>query len=79
MGWSWSPSATPSMVPEAGSVGLRGGDEAGVDEQAVEQDGAGTALAFAAALFGAGESELRAEDVEQAGHGWGLDGVGFGR
>ena len=49
-------------------------DEAGVDEFAVHEDGAGAALAFAAAFLGAGEVEVLAEDVEEALHGRGGDG-----
>ena len=37
------------------AFGLQGGDEAGVDEVAVDEDGAGSAVAFAAAFLGAGE------------------------
>jgi hypothetical protein len=37
------------------AFGLQDGDEAGVDQVAVDQDGAGSALVFAAALFGSGE------------------------
>ena len=36
------------------AFGLQGGDEAGVDEVAVEDDGAGSAFAFSAAFFCAG-------------------------
>jgi hypothetical protein len=43
----------------------------------VHQDGAGAALAFAAAFLGAGEVEVLAEDVEQALHRRGVDGAGF--
>ena len=56
------------------AFGLQGGDEAGVDEFAVHEDGAGAALAFAAAFFCAGEVEVFAEDVEEALHGRGFDG-----
>jgi hypothetical protein len=54
---------------DLGAFGLEDWDEAGVDEFAVHQDGAGAALAFAAAFFRAGEVEVLAEDVEQALHG----------
>jgi hypothetical protein len=50
------------------AVGLQGGDEAGVDEVSVEEDGAGSAFAFSAAFFGAGEAEVFAEDVEETLH-----------
>ena len=64
---------------DLGAFGLQDGDEAGVDEVAVHQDGAGSALAFAAALFGSGEVQVFAEDVEEALHGWGFDGLVRGR
>src|SRR5258705_8511750 len=53
---------------------LQDGDEAGVDQVAVDQDGAGSALAFTAALFGSGEVRVFAEDVEEALHRWGFYG-----
>ena len=59
---------------DLGSFSLQNGDEAGVDQIAVDQDGAGSALAFAAALFGSGEVQVFAEDVEQALHRWSFDG-----
>src|ERR1019366_516741 len=49
---------------------LQDGDEAGVDQLAVHEDGAGAA--FAAAFFRAGEAEVLAEDVEEALQGWGF-------
>ena len=67
--------AMPSMVVMFGAFGLEDGDEAGVDEFAVDEDGAGAAFAFAAAFFGAGEVEVFAEDVEEALHRWGFDGL----
>ena len=60
---------------DGGGVNLEEGDEAGVDEVAVEEDGAGAALAFAAALFGAGEVEVLAENVKETFKGWGGDGA----
>jgi hypothetical protein len=36
------------------ALGLQDWDQAGVDEVSVDDDGAGTALAFSAAFFGAG-------------------------
>ena len=39
---------------DLGAFGLESGDEAGVDEVAVEDDGAGSTFAFAAAFFCAG-------------------------
>ena len=60
---------------DGGAFGLQDGDEAGVDQLAVHQDGAGAALAFAAAFLGAGEVEVLAQDVEQALHrGGDVDG-----
>ena len=56
---------------------LQGGDEAGVDQFSVHEDGAGAALAFAAAFFCAGEVEVFAEDVEEALHGRDFDGLLF--
>lgn len=53
---------------------LKGRDEAGIDEVSVEQDGAGPALAFAAALLGSGETEILAKDVEETLHGRHGDG-----
>ena len=41
------------------------GSDARTTGRAAEQDGAGAALAFAAAVFGAGEAEFIAEDREQ--------------
>src|ERR1700692_1033504 len=57
-----------------GAFCLQDGDEAGVDQVAVDEDGAGSALAFTAALFGSGEVQVFAEDVEEAFHRWGFDG-----
>src|SRR4051812_13745625 len=48
-----------------GAIDLAHGDEAGVDELAIDEDRARAALAFAAALFRAGEAEVFAEHVEQ--------------
>ncbi len=53
-GVEFSLMAMPSMVRDLCAFGLEDGDEAGVDEVAVEEDGAGSAFAFAAAFFGAG-------------------------
>ena len=39
--------------------------EAGIDAPAVDQDGAGAALAAVAALLGAGQVEALAQEVEQ--------------
>src|SRR5262249_9186460 len=47
-------------------VALTGRDQAGVHRLAVELDGAGAALALAAALLGAGQSQILAQHVEQA-------------
>ena len=48
-----------------GAPRLEDGDQAGVDQLTVHEDGAGAAFAFAAAFFGAGEVEVLAEDVEE--------------
>ena len=48
---------------DVGAFGLENGDQAGVDEVSVEEDGAGSAFAFSAAFFGAGEVKVFAEDV----------------
>src|ERR1035441_7500458 len=56
---------------DLGAFRLQDGDEAGVNEFSVHDDGTGAALAFAAALLGAGEAKVLAEDVEQALHGRG--------
>jgi hypothetical protein len=47
---------------------LQDGDEAGVDQITIHQDGAGAALAFAAALLGSGEVKIFAEYVEETLH-----------
>ncbi len=52
-----------------GSVGHDGEGEAGVDAAAVDEDGAGSALAVVAALFAAGELEVFAQGVEERGAG----------
>ncbi len=49
---------------------------AGADAVSFEQDGAGAALAFAAAVFRPGEAEFPAQDAEQAAVAVGVDGVG---
>ena len=50
---------------DGGTLGLGGQNEAGADHAAIERDGAGAAIAGAAALFGAGHSEAVAQDVQQ--------------
>src|SRR5581483_9566029 len=47
---------------------------AGADRLAVEQDGAGAAAAFAAAVLTAGEVQIVAQDAQQAPVGVGFDG-----
>jgi len=61
---------------DLGAFRLQDGDEAGVDELSVHDDGTGAALAFATALLCAGEAKVLAEDVEQALHGRGGEAVG---
>ena len=60
---------------DVGAFGLKDGDKARVDEVSVYQDGAGSALAFAAAFFGSGEMKVFAEDVEETLHRRGFDGL----
>src|SRR5580692_7770831 len=57
-----------------GAFCLQDGYEAGVDQLAIDQDGAGSALTFAAALFGSSEVQVFAKDVEEALHRWSFDG-----
>src|ERR1700739_2937049 len=57
------------------AFGLQNGNQAGVDQIAVHQDGAGSALAFAAAFLGAGEVQIFAEDIEKSLHRRSLDGL----
>ncbi len=45
---------------------LAGQDQAGVDRPAVEDDGAGAALADSAAFLGPGETEVVPEEIQQA-------------
>ena len=47
------------------AVEQRGGQQAGVDRLAVEQDGAGAALALAAAGLGAGQAERLAQQLRR--------------
>jgi hypothetical protein len=50
--------------------------DAGSHTVAVEQDGAGAALAFAAAVFRPGKAEFPAQDAKQAAVAVGGDGLG---
>ena len=50
------------------AVGLQCRDEAGVDELAVQQDGAGATLTFAAAFFCSGKVQVFAEEIEEPLH-----------
>ena len=56
---------------------------AGADGGAVQQDGAGAALAFAAAVFGAGEIEVVAQDAQEGafalGVHWGVAAIDMKR
>jgi len=56
-------------------IGYRG--EAGRNTFPVEKNGAGTALAFAAAVFCAGELEIFTKDIEERAFGISGDGVGM--
>jgi hypothetical protein len=47
---------------------LEDGNQAAIDERAIDQNGAGAAFAFAAAFLRSGESELVAKNVEEALH-----------
>ena len=66
--------ASPSMV----RIGLPAAAPTRVMHErtrlAVEQDGAGPALALAAAVLGPGQTEVVAQDAEQAALGVRLDG-----
>ena len=62
------------MVTIGLALGARGGRPAGEDALAVDQHRAGAALALAAAVLGAGQLQVFAQDVEQrpigvGGHG----------
>src|SRR5262249_32049708 len=48
--------------------------DAASDGRAIEQHGAGAALAFAAAVLGAGEIKLIAQNKQEASVGGGFDG-----
>lgn len=52
-------------------------NEAGVDELPVEDDGTGSTFTFSATLFGSGEMEIFAQDIQKAFHGLGFDGLAF--
>ena len=51
---------------DVGALDLDGEDAAGVDQAAVQDDGAGAAVAVVAAFLGAGEADALAQDFEQA-------------
>ena len=59
------------------SGGVSDGELAGAAGRAVEQDGAGAALAFAAAVFRSGEAKLFAQRKEQSCVGIGFEGTRF--
>ena len=63
------------MVVMAIAVGLHGEHQARAHGRAVDQHGAGAAYAVLAAGMGAGEPELVAQAVEQAGARLDLDRV----
>ena len=48
------------------ALGFDAEDQAGIDDAAVEHDGAGAAVAVVAALFGAGHTEDVAQNFQQA-------------
>jgi hypothetical protein len=51
---------------DLGALGLAGQDQAGADQDAVQVDGAGAALALLAGVLGAGQAEALAQHVQQA-------------
>ena len=57
--------ASPSMVSDLAAVGLHGQHQARVDRLAVDDDGAGAAVADVAPELGAGQLELVAQHPEQ--------------
>jgi len=56
-----------------GALDLADRDQAGVDQGTVDQHRAGAALALPAALLGAGQRQVFAEDVKQATHAGRID------
>ena len=64
-GWSSSPRATPSMVVIAAPSRVTASARQELIAPAVDQDGAGAALAAIAALLGAGQVETLAQQVEE--------------
>ena len=60
----WRP-LKPFNRRHAGAGHLRDGDQAGIDRRAVDQHGAGAALAFSAAFLRPGERAVFAQHVEQ--------------
>ena len=60
---------------DAGAIGLQRGNQAGVHQLAVHKNCAGTALAFAAAFFRAGQMQVLAEYVEQPLHRWNIEAL----
>ncbi len=63
---------------DGGVSRLQRGDKTAVHEKAIHEDGARAALAFAATFFCARQSELMAQQVEQALHRVGMQSVQFG-
>src|ERR1700722_11157911 len=57
------------------AFGLQNGNKTGIDQFAVHQDGAGSALTFAAAFLSAGEMQIFAEDIEKPLHRRSLDSL----
>ena len=54
---------------QSSSLGLEHGNQAAIYQFTIHEHGAGTALSFAAALFGSGKAQFGAQDVEQPLHG----------
>ena len=64
-GCSWSPRATPSMVRMSAPSWLIASARQELIRRAVDQDGAGAALAAVASLLGSGQVEALAQEIEQ--------------
>jgi hypothetical protein len=59
------------------SGGIGYGELAGAARRAIQKDGAGAALAFAAAVFGSGEAEFFAQGEKQRGIGFRHENTAF--
>src|ERR1700690_54588 len=63
---------------DCGVSRLKRGDQTAIHEKTVHEDGARAALALAATFFCACQSELMAQQVEQALHRVGVQSMQFG-